>query len=264
MHNVELLIVSLDYIEEHLCDDIRTEDVAEACFCSRSTLEKMFRCVYRISVHDYIVRRRMTLAARRLADAPEESILDIAMEYGYSTHESFARAFRQIWNCRPSEFRRRKYVELFPRYRISMENGEECIMRHVDISELYDLFRERRDCYFVCCDIKHMISINEISRKAGDLSILETMNRMQDAAGEKDVVFRIGGDEFCILTDSEEREYADGLAEKIRGRNGETFACEDRKVVLELHVTVARPAQEHINYGELFVGLHNAIRDGKV
>ena len=100
MRRVELLLTSLEYIEGHLRDDIRTEDVAAACFCSKSTLEKMFRCVNWISVHDYIVRRRMMQAARLLAGSPERTILDIALEYGYSTHESFARAFKQVWNCK--------------------------------------------------------------------------------------------------------------------------------------------------------------------
>lgn len=265
MRNVELLVVSLEYIENHLGDDIKTEDVAAACFCSKSTIEKMFRCAYHISIHDYMVRRRMTKAARRLANASNESILDIALEYGYSTHESFARAFKQVWNCKPSEFRKRKCMELFPRYLAPFENGGNCNMerRCVDISELYDLFQERKDCFFVCCDIKNMMHINEISHKAGDLSILETIDRMWKSAGEEDVVFRIGGDEFCILTDNTEKEYACQLAEAIRSRNGETFSYEERQIPLELHVTVTKVEQKLVNYADLFTGLHHAIREGK-
>lgn len=265
MRNVGLLMASLEYIENHLCDDIRTEDVAEACFCSKSALEKIFRCVCHISVHDYIIRRRMMGAARRLAAASGESILDIAMEYGYSTHESFARAFRQVWNCKPSEFRKRKYTELFPRLQIPLEIEDEYIMqrRRVDISELYDLFRERKNCFFICCDIKEQMRINEVSRKAGDMSILETMNRMREAAGEEDVVFRIGGDEFCILTDSDREEYAAELAGKIRSRNGEPFSFEGRQIPLELHTVIIKLGQGNVNYEELFVGLHNAIKAGK-
>lgn len=264
MRRVELLLTSLEYIEGHLRDDIRTEDVAAACFCSKSTLEKMFRCVNRISVHDYIVRRRMMQAARLLAGSPERTILDIALEYGYSTHESFARAFRQVWNCKPSEFRKMKY-ELYPRLRIPMENGGQYNMsnKHVDISELYDLFQERKDCYFVCCDIKEMMRINEISHKAGDLAIIEAMDRMSAAAGEEDVVFRIGGDEFCILTDSKEESYAEGIAQAIRAKNGETFSGGDREVPLFLHITPVRLEQKRIRYDELYTGLHEAIRAGK-
>ena len=70
---MDLLLTALEYIEEHLRDDIRTEDVAAACFCSKSTLEKTFRCVNRISVYDYVVSRRMMQAARLLAGSPERT-----------------------------------------------------------------------------------------------------------------------------------------------------------------------------------------------
>ncbi|MDE5865079.1 MAG: AraC family transcriptional regulator, partial [Lachnospiraceae bacterium] len=101
MQNIELLMAALEYIELHLSDEIKTEDIAGICFCSKSTLEKLFRSVHNISVHEYIVRRRMMLAAKKISQYPEIPILDIAIEYGYSTHESFARAFEQIWNCKP-------------------------------------------------------------------------------------------------------------------------------------------------------------------
>ena len=63
-------------------------------------------------------------------------ILAIALEYGYSTHESFAHAFEQIWNCKPSEFRRTKFAELFPRLTAPPMKGDDYIMhrKHVDIS----------------------------------------------------------------------------------------------------------------------------------
>lgn len=176
--NVELLWASLEYIEQHIGENIRTEEIAEKCYCSKSALEKMFRSVNHISVRDYIIRRRMTLAARRIAECPEESILDIALDYSYSTHESFARAFKSVWNCSPSQFRNRRFTDLFPRMQPPFENGDEYMSqrRNVDISQLYDLFQERRECYFICCDIKHLVPINELSRRAGDLAILESIS----------------------------------------------------------------------------------------
>ena len=71
MRRVELLLTALEYIENHLRDEIRTEDITGACFCSKSTLEKLFRSVNRISVHDYLVRRRMMKAARMLKEEPD-------------------------------------------------------------------------------------------------------------------------------------------------------------------------------------------------
>ena len=124
MQNIELLMLALEYIEIHLCDEIKTEDIAACLFCSKSTLEKLFRGVHDISVHEYIVRRRMMLAAKKISQNPRIPILDIALEYGYSTHESFARAFEQVWNCKPSEFRRAKFTELFPRLNVPPRKGD--------------------------------------------------------------------------------------------------------------------------------------------
>lgn len=264
MRNIEVLMSALEYIEAHLGDEIKTEDIASACFCSKSTLEKLFRNVHNISVHEYIVRRRMMLAAKKLSMHPKLSILDVALEYGYSTHESFARAFEQIWNCKPSEFRTTRYSELFPRLSIPPKKGDTYMMqrKHVDISELYDLFQKRKDCFFVLCDIKHLMPINEISLKAGDLAILEQMRRMTSAAGQEDIVFRIGGDEFCILTSSNEAAYAEQIADKIRNMNNQTFSYEDQKIPLTLHTSIVS-LKECSRCEDLFAGLHNAIRENK-
>lgn len=266
MNNMDLLSISLAYMEDHLCEDIKTEDVARECYCSKSTLEKLFRCVEHISVHDYIVRRRMMKAARMMMERQDMALLDIALMYGYSTNESFTRAFKQVWNCKPSEFRKNsRFSELFPRINAPLEDGDEYMRdrRHVDISELYDLFRNRQDCYFVCCDIKHMMDINEISRKAGDLSIIEEMRRMEECSGPEDIVFRIGGDEFALLTNSNDKAYAEEIAEKIRALNGSTYAYEDQQIPLNLHVSVARFQNSPLRYSELFTSLHEAIKESK-
>lgn len=148
-----------------------------------------------------------------------ENVLDIALKCGYGSNESFSRAFKSVWNCSPSEFKAKKeYFELFPRLYPPIQDGGAYMggRKHVDISELYDLFVQRKNCYFVCCDIKELVPINKIPYKAGDLAILESMERMEKEAGEEDIVFRIGGDEFVMLTGHEEREYAENICEKVK------------------------------------------------
>lgn len=135
--------------------------------------------------------------------------------------------------------------------------------RNVDISELYELFKQRRDCYFVCSDIKSLVPINEISHKAGDLAILESMNRMEREAGEEDIVFRIGDDEFVILTNSEDVKYAQDIGERIRKYNGQGFLYEDKEIPLSLHIAVAKYEGTNIRYKDLFEQLHTAIIENK-
>ena len=135
--------------------------------------------------------------------------------------------------------------------------------RKFDISELYDLFKSRKDCYFVCGDIVGLIPINEISHKAGDLAILEALKRMEDAAGEDDVVFRIGGDEFVILTSSTEEAYAKGIADRILSRNGERITSDGREIPLSLYVSYLKVSNRTPRYSELFVELNKSLHDVK-
>ncbi|MBO5144670.1 MAG: helix-turn-helix domain-containing protein [Lachnospiraceae bacterium] len=266
MNNMELLASALAYIENHLHEEIKTQDIADACFCSKSTLEKLFRCVNNISVKDYLIRRRMMKAARTILEEPQTSLLEIALRYGYSTNEAFTRTFKQVWNCKPSEFRHNtRFSELFPRLDTPLENGDAYMKerKHVDISELYDLFVTRKDCYFVCCDIKGLVPINNISRKAGDLAIMEAMNRMLAASSDTDVVFRIGGDEFALLTDSSDITYAESIAEKIKAFNGSPFCCENQDIPLSLHVSVTKYSGSHLKYNDLFTSLHLTIKNNK-
>ena len=266
MDNLEILAKALEYMEQHLEEDIRAEDIAGICYCSKSTLEKLFRFVNHISVRDYLIRRRMTKAARALVECPDSSILEVALQFGYSSHEAFTRAFRQIWNCSPSEYRMKdRTLELFPRLYTPLESGDVYMKnrRNFDISELYDLFQNRKHCYFVCCDIKSLIPINEISHQAGDLAILKAMQRMEDAAGGDDVVFRIGGDEFALLTASEDEEYAEKTARSILAHNGECIEYEGQKIPLNLYCTVFRAGEKTMCYNELFTGLHTALQESK-
>ena len=226
MKDLEILAKAFEYIEENLQDEIKTQDVADACYCSKSVLEKIFRCVNNIGVHEYVVKRRMMLAARFMEKSPQTSLLDIALACGYSTNESFSRAFKSVWNCNPSEFKcKERFSELFPRLYPPIQDGGTYMSerRHVDISEMYDLFVERKDCYFICCDIKSLVPINEISHKAGDLAILESLERMQREAGEDDIVFRIGGDEFAMLTANSDIEYANDVCQRIKAHNPGTL-----------------------------------------
>ena len=269
MQHLEILIQAINYIEEHIEETLKTEEIAKACFCSKATLEKLFRCINDISVHDYITRRRMTIAGKMLVHNPEMRILDVAVSFGFSGNEAFTRTFYQVWNCTPSEFRKQKQeTELFPKYvgYTSVGNGEGQMgrRRNVDISELYDLFSSRKGCYFISADIKNLMVINDISRKAGDLAILESLKRLNQVAGEEDYVFRIGGDEFVILTDATEENAAKEKVQKLLALNGGKIQHEGQEIEVNLHVGILKLADNKaVRYRDLFEELHQSIMDSK-
>lgn len=268
MNKIEILTNAFEYIEQNLQNDLKTEEIAGACYCSKSVLEKIFRFVSHIGVHEYITKRRMMLAARLMRAEPERNLLDIALLCGYSTNESFSRAFKRVWYCNPSEYKDKKAdneFELFPRLCPPIQDGGVYISmrRTVDISEMYDLFKQRRNCYFVCGDINSLVPINDISHKAGDIAILESMGRMQKEAGDEDIVFRIGGDEFVILTNSEDIKYAEDIAERIKSYNGQPIIYEDKEIPLRLHIAIVKFETDHLRYKDLFARLHETIMENK-
>lgn len=269
MANLDLLFRSISYIEDHLDCEMQTEDIAKACFASKSSLEKVFKSAAHFSVHDYILRRRMMKAARMMIQKPQMNLLDIAVQYGYSSHEAFTRSFYSVWNCNPSEFREKygskgQIPELFPMITGFFQlKGDLYMRRAVDISEMYDFFKERKNCYFVCCDIVQLIPINNISYKAGDIALSETMKRMMDCSGDDDVVFRIGHDEFALITCSEDIKYAEVIRDKIIAMNGQTFDYEDKKIPLNLYAVITKIDQETIRYADVFEKLISAIKDEK-
>ena len=87
---------------------------------------------------------------------------------------------------------------------------------------------------------------------------IESVKVLVEAMNE----FRIGGDEFCILTASNEISYAQRIADRIRRMDGQTFLYEDQEIPLVLHVAVAN-IQECHRYEDVFAGLHKALRAGK-
>ena len=57
--------------------------------------------------NDYINQHRVANAAERLRNEPETPVLNISLDVGYRTLSSFNRAFREIQNTTPTEFRQR-------------------------------------------------------------------------------------------------------------------------------------------------------------
>lgn len=86
---------------------------------------------------------------------------------------------------------------------------------------------------------------------------------MEAAAGEDDYVFRIGADEFVMMTNSKDAEYANEIAKKILQCNGQTFTYEDTELKLGLYVSVVKLNGNEMRYKELFDTLHTQILESK-
>lgn len=260
MNKFEILSEALDFIEENLTSSVTPEMCAERCRYSLSNLQKMFRCTFHIGISDYISRRRLTNAAKELLET-DMSILDVALKYGYNSHEVFTRAFIRLWNVSPAKFRReRRFSGVFPKLaepRTVVDERGNIVMtskKRFDISHLYDFITERRGKYAVCLDIVGLMPINDTyGHPAGDVAIAECLRRLDEAAGDDMLPIRIGGDEFVLITDFADIEQAKAAAKKILACNGNTVTSGDSVFPVSMRAGYAViPEKGNIRYNELY------------
>jgi len=95
---------ALWFIEGHLEDDITLSDIASASGVSRYYLLRAFGVATGYSVMRYVRGRRLTEAARSLAEGAPD-ILCVALTARYSSHEAFTRAFLDQFGLTPRQAR---------------------------------------------------------------------------------------------------------------------------------------------------------------
>jgi AraC family transcriptional regulator len=100
---------ALWYIESHSAQPVTLDEVAEASGLSRFHLSRTFTAVVGRSIAAYLRGRRLTEAARELANGAPD-ILSVALEAGYGSHEAFTRAFRDQFGTTPEEVRARRTI----------------------------------------------------------------------------------------------------------------------------------------------------------
>ena len=96
---------ALAFVEAHLREDFRVEEIARASAISRYHLNRVFAAATGYSLWRYVMLRRLTEAAMLLRQS-DQDILHIALAVGYDSHSVFSRAFRAEFGISPSEFRR--------------------------------------------------------------------------------------------------------------------------------------------------------------
>lgn len=101
MEWVEKLNQSMNYIEEHLTDEIDYGQLGRIACCSTYHYQRMFAYMAGITLAEYIRRRKMSLAAVDLQSGTER-IIDIAEKYGYRSPTAFNRAFQAFHGIAPS------------------------------------------------------------------------------------------------------------------------------------------------------------------
>lgn len=265
MRNFFVLADAINFIEDNICNQLTPQMIADYCYVSLSSLQKLFRFALHRSIKEYIGKRRMSLAAHDILST-EMTVTDIAYKYQFSSPEVFCRAFKKVWNVSPSAYKKQwKFSGIFPKIQYQYVEGEDMDMarKKVDIADAYDVFKSMKGTYVICFDIVNLTYINCISRAAGDLAIVESARRIDEARDDDMLMFRIGADEFALVTGLENLHEAEKIAEKVLCLNGNEIELNGRKIPLSLRAAYTKIPHETLRYSDFFSSMHKAIEECK-
>jgi AraC family transcriptional regulator len=111
---------ALDYIEDHLQEEISLTALAQVACSSSYHFPAMFSAITGISLAEYIRRRRLSQAALDLRNS-DLRIVDVAVKYGYSSADAFSRAFQKLHGIAPSAARQNSTaLKMFPKLTVQI------------------------------------------------------------------------------------------------------------------------------------------------
>ncbi|RSS80073.1 AraC family transcriptional regulator [Streptomyces sp. WAC06614] len=125
---------AMEHIERHLDQAVDGQELARIAATSEHHLRRMFSALAGMPLSEYIRRRRLTVAGADVL-AGRETLLEIAVRYGYGSGEAFARAFRAMHGIGPGEARRTgATLSSQPRmaFRLTVEGSSSMRYRIVD------------------------------------------------------------------------------------------------------------------------------------
>jgi AraC family transcriptional regulator len=104
MTPLDRVIPALVHIQTHLDDDLKLEGLARLAGVTPSHFSRSFTSTIGESPRAYVERLRLERAAVLLV-VRAASILEIALDSGFQSHETFTRAFRRRFGIAPSRWR---------------------------------------------------------------------------------------------------------------------------------------------------------------
>lgn len=100
----------MDYIEQHLGSELTLEGLARVASFSRFHFHRIFSALVGESLYSFIQRVRLERAAVMLVSNPAASVTEIALDCGFSSSATFARAFKEAFGMSASAWREAGYT----------------------------------------------------------------------------------------------------------------------------------------------------------
>lgn len=98
----QLVRAALDFVADHIREQITLESVAEKLFISKYHLSHAFKKHMGISLHQYIIMKRIEIAKTMILEGKQLNL--VCLESGFNNYSNFFKAFKNIVGVSPSEY----------------------------------------------------------------------------------------------------------------------------------------------------------------
>lgn len=103
-NEIERLLPVLVHIQANLDQDLSLEALANRVRLSQFHFHRLFRLAVGETLKQYTQRLRLEWAANRLV-INDAAILDVALDSGFQSHETFSRQFKRYFQVSPKDYR---------------------------------------------------------------------------------------------------------------------------------------------------------------
>lgn len=124
----------IDYIEDHIQEGPTLDSLSRFMHYSKFYCSRQFRLIVGMTLKQYIAGRRLYCATIQVRDS-KRSIMDIAMEYGYSSQAALTRAFQHTYGCTPAVYRKYPVPIPLPIRKVVLEPSQYIVQGVVQMSE---------------------------------------------------------------------------------------------------------------------------------
>lgn len=126
---------ALAFIDEHIEDKLLLNDIANELGYSPFYVSRIFSQIMGISIISYIRMRKLQFAFSSLQKS--KTILEVAYQYSFESHEGFTRSFKRFFGFSPKVIKGQKVAYAIPNYCVMKERSIEIMNSKNMIGEMH-------------------------------------------------------------------------------------------------------------------------------
>lgn len=159
---INIVQQSLNYIEDHVLEELDAEVLSSYVSTSNAYFQKIFHIVTGFTIGEYIRNCRLSLAGEEIAGG-KVKVLDATLKYGYESPESFTKAFLKFHGMTPSAVRKQGcHLNYFYPLQIQIHIDGGFVMSRKLIPNVEKLYETKSENYmFPSCMRSAMSALNE-------------------------------------------------------------------------------------------------------